>query len=1220
MADTIPADSDPSSDPAATQKPLTPPTGGTEILSASAGPDDTAGRTGPSPSGGTEILFAPDANPGATVARPRRSDSDGTVIRAPDAPGAVGQQAETRLPPHDTERAAAPGDTVVGAPPGRQGSDLGRIPGYELLAELGRGAMGVVYRARDVRLDRVVALKMVLSGGHAGAAERARFFDEARAIASLQHPNVVQVFEVGEVGELPFCALEYVPGGTLAGALKGVPQEPRLAAWRAQTLARAMAAVHAAGVIHRDLKPANVLLTPDGVPKVTDFGLAKRVDDAAGRTQAGQVLGTPSYMAPEQASGDAARIGPLSDVWALGAVLYEMLTGRPPFRAPGVWDTIALVLNTDPVPPRRLQPGTPRDLETICLKCLEKEPGKRYPSAAALADDLGRYLDGRAVLARRAGSVERTVKWARRSPLQAVLAGAIAACSGLLAGVLVLRAQHAEKEAALVRTDADLKQRELDEARRRGAVRDRFSELLAGAEHDAATAADAATWDQVARSLRTALQLADGDPAAFAGWPLQAAARELLARADGARAAAFRRDAVRARVVALGEHHGDAVFHATLATGLGLDESVERVRKAAADGLGLFGVTPENDGPPQAEPGVLTPDEARAVADRCYELLLLEAELLARPVPGERAEAWRGRVKAALARLDRADRLLPGVRTRAGLTRRAECLTALQQDSEAKAVADEAAAIAPVRAADHFLTGLEAYRDDDFGRAVPALAAALRAEPGHFGAQYLLAVCHLRLGQPQEAKVGLTRCLAQRPGFVWPKLLRASAETELARRGLGDYAAARADLDAVLQNPPDESARYAALTNRGATAVRQQDWAAAVADLSEAVGLKPDAVPAYLNLALAHRQRAAAPPWRGDLLALAPLPAAAFALHAARTAHRDDALAAAVATLDTAVEKRPNESRLYHERGQLHLLRGDLANGRADLVRAIALAPNLGRLSTVADDLLQLGRALHDGREYAAAARAYAAVLEMPPERLSGERRATAARLLAEPLLALGKWPEAAAAIDQYLALVPVTEGRALPPAQREQVTGALKARGLICAQQKDMRAAVDSYTRALALARDPEVLSLRGWAYLASGAAALGEQDFDEILRRRPNDPDALLGRADARVRLGFHRDAAAAADVAIRGIPDVDGAKSRARLRFNAARVYAEVALRDPDPAAALERTAEQLKAALADTPADERAEFWKNLVQADPALARLSRTPVVRAATAELRPADR
>jgi hypothetical protein len=301
--------------------------------------------------------------------------------------------------------------------------------------------MGRVYRARQLSLKRLVALKVILAGDQAGPEEVARFREEAEAIARLQHPNIVQIYEVGEQGGHPFISLELVEGGSLAQHLHGTPLPARRAAQLVEALARATHAAHQQGVIHRDLKPANVLLAPPAfmtdprgglegwVPKITDFGLAKKLDDSAGLTLSGAIVGTPRYMAPEQAAGRTRDIGPAVDVYALGVILYELLTGRTPFRGTVV-EVLDQVRHTPPPPPRALEPDVPRDLETVCLKCLAKDPADRYGTASALAADLRRFLESKPILARPAGPVGRLVLWARRHKVAlagaAVLAAAVA--------------------------------------------------------------------------------------------------------------------------------------------------------------------------------------------------------------------------------------------------------------------------------------------------------------------------------------------------------------------------------------------------------------------------------------------------------------------------------------------------------------------------------------------------------------------------------------------------------------------------------------------------------------------------------------------------------------------------------------------------------------------------------------------------------------------------
>jgi hypothetical protein len=292
------------------------------------------------------------------------------------------------------------------------------IPDYEVLGELGRGGMGVVYQARQLSLNRFVALKMVLAGGHARPSELVRFLAEAEAVAALQHPNIVQIFQTGTHQGLPWFSLEFCPAGSLAQRLVGGPLPAREAAGFVEVVVRAVQAAHARGIVHRDLKPANVLLAADGTPKVADFGLAKRVEGGGGLTGSGAALGTPGYMAPEQAGG-ADTAGPAADIWALGAILYECLTGRPPFRAATPLATIHLALTESPLPPSRLRPGVPRDLETICLKCLQKDPKKRYLSALALAEDLNRFTAGEPILARPEPFLEKLWRRTRRRPVMA---------------------------------------------------------------------------------------------------------------------------------------------------------------------------------------------------------------------------------------------------------------------------------------------------------------------------------------------------------------------------------------------------------------------------------------------------------------------------------------------------------------------------------------------------------------------------------------------------------------------------------------------------------------------------------------------------------------------------------------------------------------------------------------------------------------------------------
>jgi serine/threonine protein kinase/tetratricopeptide (TPR) repeat protein len=396
-----------------------------------------------------------------------------------------------------------------------------QIPGYELVRELGRGGMGIVYLARQAALNRLVALKVIHHGPHDDLELRERFRREAELFARCRHRNLVRIHHVGEHAGHPYLVLEYAEGGSLDKLLDGTPWSPRRAAELVEPLALAIAQVHGVGIVHRDLKPANILLDAAGTPMVGDFGLAKLLDQDLRLTSTGAVLGTPSYMSPEQAEGLSRNVGLPTDVYALGAILFELLTGRPPFKGESAVDTLKQVREVEVVAPSRLQPNLPRDLETICLTCLAKEPGRRYGGAAELAEDLRRYLDGKTIKARRARLPERVHRWCRRNPW-------VAASIMLLVGSLVVvslllwKADRAEQAARKSATEA------VNEADNAHALTDFFlNHVLARA--------DAREWSPGTKpdpdlKVRTALdRAAEEIPSKFAGKHLvEAAIRQAI--------------------------------------------------------------------------------------------------------------------------------------------------------------------------------------------------------------------------------------------------------------------------------------------------------------------------------------------------------------------------------------------------------------------------------------------------------------------------------------------------------------------------------------------------------------------------------------------------------------------------------------------------------------------------------------------------------------------
>jgi WD40 repeat protein/predicted Ser/Thr protein kinase len=350
-----------------------------------------------------------------------------------------------------------------------------RLADYALLRELGRGGMGVVYLARQEGLNRLVCIKVLLSGPWAGEADVKRFLREAEAAASLRHPNIVAIHQLGQADGRHFFTMEYIEGRTLAELVRDAPLSPDRAAGYVRTIAAAVDYAHRQGVLHRDLKPSNVLIDADDRPRITDFGLARRIDAQPGGslTRTGAIVGTPSYMPPEQAAGSAGAVGPRSDVYALGAVLYELVTGRPPFQGETPLETLVQVRTIEPVRPGLLNPRVSTDLETICLKCLEKDPARRYESARAMAEDLGRFLDRRPIRARPIGRARQAARWCRRHPVLTILGAAVLGLATLAAvfAVVTDRAYHSQRTAVAKLSDA-LSERDQALAARETALED----------------------------------------------------------------------------------------------------------------------------------------------------------------------------------------------------------------------------------------------------------------------------------------------------------------------------------------------------------------------------------------------------------------------------------------------------------------------------------------------------------------------------------------------------------------------------------------------------------------------------------------------------------------------------------------------------------------------------------------------------------------------------
>ncbi len=930
----------------------------------------------------------------------------------------------TRVP-NDT----APTDPQV---PGPLDEPLVLVAGYEILQELGKGGMGIVFKARQVRLDRIVALKMMLThGAFVRTDDRRRFRTEAEAVARLHHPNIVQIYEVGEHKGMPFFSLEFCAGGTLDGKLDGTPWEGTRAAEMIRILADAVQHAHEHGIVHRDLKPANVLLTEDGTPKISDFGLAKKIDEE-GHTRTGAIMGTPGYMAPEQAGGDVGPIGPGTDIFALGAMLYELLTGRPPFKAATIMDTVEQVLHNDPVSPRTLQPHTPRDLDTICLKCLEKEPRKRYASARELAEDLRHYLNDEPIRVRPVTRVERVVRWCRRRPAVAALYGVIVVAA--LAAIGAVPLHVGRLQAALDRAQAQRREEV------REASQGLFQQGLEALERkDLPKARD--FFVQADSHIDDEDALADDGLRA-----LKEGVRQRLGEMDARdRAHKNYEDFFTLRDQALFLLYRDAV--AAENTG-GARESEEKARQA----LHLFGLPAD----PAREPdlSLLAPEEQKKLREGLYEAMLLLAEALARPQPGQDAAQGRRRIGEAVRLLDGARPLAPSPEMIE--KRRARYL---------EQPGDPAPAAPPAgrTALDWFFSGMDRlYVQGDPAGAVQDFDQAVNAQRDLFWAHFFRAVACQKVGNLKGAHTSFTICIQLRPAFPWTFLLRGFLDGQLK-----DFAESRADFQRAEQLPLDPWERFVLHNNRGYVALLQGDVPAAVRDLEEAVKLRPQLYNPHVNLAEAYA--------------------------------RNKELPKAIAEMGEALRLQPERASLYRSRARLHFQREDRAAALRDLEEAIRLE-QAGKASAalLGRDHLERAQVLHQqGRNAEALAGCVAALCLRPDD-------PAVHRLHGEVLLHLKRYREALAAFDRFL------EHKGSPDVDFYRKRARARVR------IGEYRGVVEEYNQALKLQPDAGLYALRGWAYEVNDAVALARQDFQKALQLDSHHADAAVGLAFVRVRQG--------------------------------------------------------------------------------------------------------
>jgi tetratricopeptide (TPR) repeat protein/tRNA A-37 threonylcarbamoyl transferase component Bud32 len=984
------------------------------------------------------------------------------------------------------------------------------VPGYEILGVLGRGAMGVVYKARHVKLNRLVALKMILTGAHAGASELARFHTEAEAVARIQHPNIVQIYEVGEHNSLPFFSLEYINGGSLLQKISGKPQPPREAAHMVELLARAMAVAHERGIIHRDLKPGNVLLILDGTPKIADFGLAKRLEDDSALTKAGTLMGTPSYMSPEQARGDITEIGPLADLYSLGAILYELLTGRPPFNGPTILDTLAQVRNEEPVPPTRLQPKCPRDLETIALKCLQKEPAKRYANCEGLADDLKRFLNGEPIKARPVSTTERAWRWCRRNPRVAALSTLAAILLLVVAATLVNTVMGARQERQAVAQTRKIAAERLEQA----------TAAIAGG--DSRRAQDLLLWsDPLLKrhldlaALRSDLETLQTQVNVFAEF------RELLDRA---------RFACR-----FGTHQQKQESRSYCHKLLGLYDEIEGRRGKGAAGL-----------PP------LNAEQQQLFKEDVFEGFLTAAQVEQELSRGGGDAAQRRAAHQALDWLNQADQVLPG--TKALHVHRAICWTTLGNVEAANLDMDQAKAITPATAVDHFwhgfahhLRGDQARRAKDFKAAndfyrqeLGEYAICLQFRPDHFWGYFNWANCHVQLNELPDlydALVGYTSCIRLQPEFPWSYNNCGTVHLRLKEPNL-----ALADFNLALERNEEYAEAHA---NRGLAHMALSQTDAALRDFSRAIELNPDYIPAYTERVEIYRKR--------------------------------NQHAEAVRDCTRLLELGADKAQLYEKRAAAYRALNQAEDARQDIERLIELNPkNLQARAAHADLLLAMGR-------YAEVRDEYSAILKAAPKavaiwRARGIVNWQKLKDFDAALVDFEEWARLAPnEAEAHRCIGAIQLGRrqygpalaALQKAidQRPGYPEAIWAQAFIYLRQGKLEQALKELDPLVAKLPDcpPETLNVRGDVYLAQGRLPEAAADFRRMTELKPKEPEAYVCLARVYEKQGEPAKAAECFDRLVTATPESAWAYLR-RAEYRRNRGEYEAALADCEKAARL------------------------------------------------------
>ena len=1075
------------------------------------------------------------------------------------------------------------------------------VPGYDILSRLGRGGMGVVYKARQRQLNRLVALKMIRDSATAGPEQLARLRIEAEAVARLRHPNIVQIYEIGEVGGVPFLSLELLEGGSLDARLKGVPQ-PRLESARiVATVALAVEAAHQSRVIHRDLKPGNIVLGTDGTPKITDFGLAKRLEEEAeaSQTKTGEVMGSPSYMAPEQAQGKLSAIGPATDVYALGAILYEMLTGRPPFRGATVWETVKQVIAEEPVPPSKLQSQVPRDLETICLKCLAKEPNRRYPSAQELADDLHRFLADEPIRARPIPFWERGLKWARRRPVTAFGSAAALLATITLSVVAFTSATQARQRAIITHFQLSA---DRNEQQHLGQLQTQLTQNPGEAEAIQSKL-------EVLQAKLEMSTLRTHSPKEYHGFFQKI--EQLRQQADQQivnRARRLRFDQLRDQVLTLS---ADVAM-------LGISEKGPgAVIEAASEALGQI---TKPDG--AIDRTVLNGLDQKAQAeliDRCLGLILLWADAAGSPRTGQPANRLAQEGLHVLEKIQRLDVPVPSTqsfyRVRARLHRRNDNPSAAQADL------DQLATTEPHGSFDSFGSGVELYHEGQFAEATREFNNSLECDGRHFWARCLLAMSELKRNRPEIARPLLAICHSDRPDLHRVRLLQAFTRTQLLRRQVdaqpGTSATARvselsppwqaefaaietlfAEVERDLTGSPSRNMLlYALHLNRGLcrSLMGQRDEAGV--DYRAAIELFPQYHNAYAN-------------WAGDALAAGKL---------------DEALDHLTPAFDQPMER--GKADLRSLQGHILALRSKEFAAVASRIELMAQAGGTRLGATQSWSLIlpfaPVYRSLEQRDRVAAIddLRAAIAAGERHPDEVTADLIRLTELLFDggrhEELLvicrdAIGRSPRTAELYRRQIgALIVLDRREELEKiyhqyAQLGQLPAEIMALlGLTRSQRGDLSGAIKWLNKAIDLKPlRPELhaslLVKRGWLYFDMNAIDLAEQDFEDAILLDPRNGDAYSGRGLIRVKQGQGQLALADATQAALCVP-----RTAERL-LECARIYARASDETSEnmprssrtagriPNSQIVRASELTLEAFNQIPLAERDLCWQKLVQ--------------------------